>query len=103
MARKPQWRTRDDARASAEGWALFHCDGATDERAARVVDGKPYGDRPIELQRDDAADYFAEDCHAWQWVARRAADGNKLAARALAYLAEFSPAERDAIREATGY
>jgi hypothetical protein len=74
---------RVNAQADAEGWGLYE-----------AGDG-------LELQRDDAAGIFEDDCAAWRHVAGKASEGSELHRRALEILEEVNPAELARIREAT--
>lgn len=96
-AEDPRWSYADQRAAYAEGWEIFETNRDDDETAKDIVDGKPYGYRPFELQRDDDAAIFRSDTDAWRHVRERAAAGSVLHQKALAFLKEESPAEHEAI------
>lgn len=92
----PVWSNEDSAAAAEQGWAIFTTsrDVASEKE---LVNGKPYGHRPFELQRDDEMGVFEDDAAAHVFVRDAAAKGDGLAQRALAYLQVVSPLEYEAI------
>lgn len=90
------WSNEDEAAALAQGWAIFSTSRCA-ETEKELVNGKPYGHRPFELQRDDEMEVFESDDAAHAFVRDAAAKGDALALRALAHLKEVSPLEYDAI------
>lgn len=68
-----------------------------DERAQEIVNGKPYGHRPFELQTLDEASKFPGDTEAHQHVFQRARRGDQLCIKALAFLYQHSRPEYLAI------
>ena len=90
------WTTGDDDRAKRQGWALFSTDRSLSFEST-VVDGAPYGHRPVELQKLDEEDVFEEDADAWKFVYQNFMRGDELATRAFLSLEQESPAELAAI------
>lgn len=86
------WTDADSLAAAAQGWGIFEVtrDPSTEKE---IIDGKPYGHRPYELQRDDEHHVLADDPAAHEFVVAAAKAGDPLAQRALAYLQVFSPLE----------
>lgn len=96
MSEKVQWPVACQEAALAEGWDLFSTDRDPRDELG-VVNGKPYGYRPFELQRYEEAGIFAADQDAWRFVWYRAQDGSPLHQQALAFLQQESPEEYTAI------
>lgn len=95
-----EWTHEDSCYAIGQGWEIFSTSRDPAE-ALFTSDGTPYGYRPFELQKLDDADAFSTDQEAWAHVVSRAAAGDALSQKALAFLAENSPDEYNAILEAT--
>ena len=93
---KAFWGLPQRKAAHEQGWGIFEI-VHSEVRAQKLVDGRPYGDRPFELQKDDEMDVFEQDADAWAFVCERAAAGDELCKTALQFLAENSPAEHEAI------
>lgn len=93
------WTPEDAAAAQRQGWDIFST--SRDEKSeAQHVNGKPYGHRPFELQRDDEQEVFEDDAAAQAFVRTAAKSGEAVAVRALAFLEKNSPVEYAAIMEA---
>jgi hypothetical protein len=97
---RPSWSAEDSTAAIAEGWEIFQVAGREEETEQEIVNGRPYGERPWELQADDEAGIFADDAEAWKHVTTKAAEGSALHQRALAFLQAHSPNEYQAVVEA---
>lgn len=95
-ASTPVWTSQDSIAADAQGWGIFETSRCT-ATEAEIVDGKPYGHRPYELQRDDEKAIPPTDKAAHEFVAAAALKDDALALRALAYLEVVSPLEYAAI------
>lgn len=93
----PEWTAQDQETAMAQGWAIFAVSGRDPERENRLVNGKPYGRRPYELQALDEAEVFVDDEAAWAFVRARWAEGDPLACKAADWLKARSPAEHAAV------
>lgn len=91
-----QWSGDDSLAAAAQGWGIFEVsrDPSTEKE---VVNGRVYGHRPFELQRDDEHQVLADDAAAHAFVVAAAKAGDPLAQRAMAYLQVFSPVEYAAV------
>lgn len=94
---KPKWTVKDCKAAAKQGWGIFETVGRSEETEKSIVNGKPYGHRPYELQRDDEAGVFNDDDAAHKFVRKAAKKGDELATRALAYLKAVSPLEYEAV------
>jgi len=94
-----EWTPEDIAVAQRQGWDIFETNRNEDD-AQEMVNGKPYGHRPFELQRDDEQGVFADDAEAHAFVRAAAQTGDKVAQRALAFLEKYSPAEYAAVMAA---
>lgn len=79
-----------------QGWVIAETCG-DEGRENEIVNGKPYGHRPWELQRVDELAIFANDDEAWEFVRRQVAAGDPLALSAKAFLYNHSRPEHDAI------
>jgi hypothetical protein len=90
------WTHLESNLAVSQGWDIFETnrDPATE---LQLVNGKPYGHRPFEIQRVDEMDVFAGDDEAHAFVRAAAEKGDQLAGRALAFLQAYSPLEHAAI------
>lgn len=72
----PEWTDADRAVAEAQGWDIFETSRGHPS-AEEIVNGKPYGYRPYELQRDDEANLLSSDEDAWLLVRRNAQAGDE--------------------------
>jgi protein-disulfide isomerase-like protein with CxxC motif len=93
------WTPEDVDAAQRQGWDIFSTN-RDEETESQLVDGKPYGHRPFELQRDDEQELFDDDAAAHAFVRAAAQNGDKVAQRALAFLEKYSPAEYAAVMAA---
>lgn len=91
-----KWNAEDAQKAAEQGWGIFET-SRPPEDASTVVNGKPYGERPYELQADADSKKFSSDDEAWRFVYQQAANGDALAQKALQFLKENSRAEYKAI------
>lgn len=96
---KLAWTPEDIAAAQRQGWDIFSTN-RDPETEKELVNGKPYGHRPFELQRDDEQEVFANDAEAHAFVRAAAQNGDPVAVRALAFLEKYSPAEYAAVMAA---
>lgn len=92
----PVWTPDDSKAADQQGWGIFETNRDL-ESANDIVNGKRYGFRQFEIQRDDEQAVFADDQAAHAFVLAAANKGDALSIRALAYLAVYSPHEHAAI------
>jgi len=90
------WCPADSEAACSQGWDIFETD-RDPESANQLVDGKPYGYRPFEIQRVDDLEIFTDDNAAHAFVRAEAQNGDPLALRALAFLQTYSPNEYAAV------
>ena len=90
------WSADDSAQAMGDGWDIFATNRDPGSEEA-LVQGKPYGHRPFELQRIDEMHRFRNDDEAHAHVFNQAQLGNPLAAKVLRFLALNSPPEYAAI------
>lgn len=93
----PEWTDQDAQKSIAQGWSIFSIVGREPETEAQLVNGKPYGHRPYELQAVLDEGIFADDGEAWDFVRCRVAEGDTLATKAVAWLKAHSPCEYAAI------
>jgi hypothetical protein len=84
----------------AEGWFICMVDERDDAEKQGLVNGKPYGHRPYELQAIVDEGVFETDNDAWKHVRKLALKGDACAVAALEFLKKHSPPEYEAIVEA---
>lgn len=95
------WSERYGAQAATEGWSVFETSrGEAAEHA--LVDGRPYGHRPLELERDDEAALFVDDMAVWTHVWQRASAMDACAFEAMVLLKTYAPNEYAAIARHNG-
>lgn len=100
--RLPGWSEKEGNQALAEGWELWVVDGRSVEAERALVNDKPYGHRPFELQAwadAECENAPAFDKDAWRLVLTRANEGSLLHQKALDFLAAYSHPEFDAIMD----
>ena len=97
VATGPKWTDQDALESIAQGWSIFSIVGREPETEAQIVNSKPYGHRPYELQAVLDEGVFADDGEAWDFVRARVAEGDALATKAAAWLKAHSPCEYAAI------
>lgn len=90
------WTPMDSEAANNQGWDIFETN-RDPETEKELVNGKPYGHRPFEIQRVDEMEVFANDDEAHAFVRAAAQKGDQLASRALAFLQAYSPIEFAAV------
>lgn len=102
----PDWPIEDQRAAQNEGWDLFFVDGRDEESERQIVDGRPYGHRPFELQAlaepEGEGSFFdrrgnPDDVRAQEHVLQRAKEGSARHKRAIAFLSVHSPREYTAL------
>ncbi len=92
------WCLQDQQEAQAQGWDIFHTGRPAGEVDNDVVNGKPYGYRPFEIQRCDEADIFkGGDLEAHAFVRKNYEAGELLTQRAAEFLKLRSPVEYEAV------
>lgn len=81
-------------------WAVFET-SPYPGREDKLVGGKPYGDRPYEIQLDSDSDYEPndDDMTAWRKALEQAEAGDPIACRALEFLKVHSRPEYDAMMQ----
>ncbi len=92
------WGPADSETANNLGWDIFETNRHP-ETEKELVNGKPYGHRPFEIQMVEEMGVFANDEEAHAFVRAAAQSGDSLANRALAFLQAFSPIEYAAVMD----
>ena len=94
-----EWTGEDSCCAIELGWDIFDADRHPDDKTVneQIVEGRPYGYRPFELQAVHEADILPDDNAAHVFVVESANAGDPLALKALAFLKERSPVEYEAV------
>lgn len=92
----PRWSPEDQLAAQTQGWDIFET-GRCEASETAIVNGKPYGHRPFEIQSCDEADIFTGDNEAHVFIRRQFALEDPLVLRAAKFLAYRSPFEYEAI------
>lgn len=91
------WLAKEREAAQTQGWDIFStC--RSEESEKQIIDGKPYGHRPFEIQSCDEADIFkGGDLEAHAFVRQNYETGEWLAHRAAEFLKVESPQEYEAV------